>query len=210
MSPIIQEIRYGFKIEFYRILLTWNLLHKRKQLNIMTLMSSTIWKINKRKEVKEYLHNWYDEEKRNNSFINPLRNSARSKSESNPNSDKSIMNEFWEDFDFQNKLKSDKAKFKFIDFDDPFRADAKELEQLEEDLYKNFNPNKSPILENYHKLTQEFKMSSRILIELEKKYYRNYIQTIKKAAKTIINRVKSEAKIKAKKIVSEQVESAKK
>ena len=82
------------------------------------------------------------------------------------------------------------------------------LKQLEEDLYKNFNPNKSPILENYQKLSKEFKMPSRMLIELEKKHYRKYMQVIKNAAKTIVKRVKAEAKIKARKIVTDQVESA--
>ena len=162
----------------------------------------------KKREIKEYLFDKFDQDKRNIEIENLLNASVSSKSESNLSSDKSIVNEFWEDFDFQNKLRADKEKFKFIDLDDPFQTNAKELKQLEEDLYKNFNPNKSPILENYQKLSKEFKMPSRMLIELEKKHYRKYMQVIKNAAKTIVKRVKAEAKIKARKIVTDQVESA--
>ena len=81
----------------------------------------------KKREIKEYLFDKFDQDKRNIEIENLLNASVSSKSESNLSSDKSIVNEFWEDFDFQNKLRADKAKFKFIDLDDPFQTNAKEL-----------------------------------------------------------------------------------
>lgn len=76
---------------------------------------------------------------------------------------------------------------------------------IEKEILKGVSPMNSPVLEKYEKLKKDFKMPSRVLIEIEKKHYRKHINNIRNAARTVVNKVKTEARILAKEIIIENV-----
>ena len=51
-----------------------------------------------------------------------------------------MQREYWEDFDSQNKIKTELKKFRFLDLDNPFLASQKLFDREIENLFSNFNP----------------------------------------------------------------------
>ena len=105
-----------------------------------------------------------------------------------------MQREYWEDFDSQNKIKTELKKFRFLDLDNPFLASQKLFDREIENLFSNFNPEDPPLLKNYEKLEEKYSMPSKTLLELEKQNYRKYIQQMKHVTKILMRRTKKEAK----------------
>ena len=93
--------------------------------------------------------------------------------------DNSILEEYWEDFDLENKVKEEKKKFKFIDLDQIYSANDKKLDQLKQELFKDFDVENPPVLDYYEQLKMKFKLPSRMLLEYERDWYRKYIRMLK-------------------------------
>lgn len=94
-----------------------------------------------------------------------------------------MLNEYWEDFNVENKITDEKRRFKFLDLDDPFASNFEKILQSESKLFDNFEPTKSPILENYDQLSKNYKMPSKTLLSLEKNEYSKYIKVLRKVNK---------------------------
>ena len=115
--------------------------------------------------------------------------------------DDSIIDEYWEDFDLENKLKEEKKKMKFINLDDPFSADLQQMEKQEQNLFKNFDPENPPLLDYYEQLKRKYKLPSRKLLEMERDGYRKYIKMLKSVTRMLVKRAKAQARNTARKIV---------
>ena len=92
----------------------------------------------------------------------------------------SMSREYWEDFNAENKLISDKKKLKFIPLDDTFVASTTQLNKDLEKMFKQFNPDRPPVLENYDELAKDYKLPSRQIFEREKTAYREHIRNLRK------------------------------
>ena len=91
-----------------------------------------------------------------------------------------MIQEFWEDFDIDNKIKPEKKKFKFLNLDNPNTMTKSDLHASYQEIFEHFDPNKPPILSNYDKLNEKFKLPSRLLLRLEKTEYNKYINILRK------------------------------
>ena len=66
------------------------------------------------------------------------------------------------------RLSQIRNKFKFLNIDDPFEATSRKLKEEEQKLFRNFDPDNPPILQNYDKLGEDYKLPSRQLLNYEK------------------------------------------
>ena len=127
-----------------------------------------------------------------------LFNKSSSCSQSNDNS---ILDEYWEDFDYENQIKEEKRKFKFIDLDQIYSVNDKKLELLKQEIFKDFDVENPPVLDYYEQLKKKFKLPSRMLLEYERDWYRKYIKMLKKVNRVLVKRAKEQTRNIARKVV---------
>ena len=81
-------------------------------------------------------------------------------------------------------------KFKFLNLDDPNLMTKEDLQASEQEMFEHFDPNKPPILSNYDKLKERFKLPSRVLLRLEKMEYNKYIKVLRKVWKALVKKTR--------------------
>lgn len=129
-------------------------------------------------------------------------------SDSNSSIDKSILEEYWEDFDDDNNVNEDKRKFKFMDLDKSFGDDVKLMEKATLEIFKDFDPENPPLLDYYDMLQKKYKLPSRKFLTYERDCYRKYIKMLKKVNKVLVKKAKQQARDTAKKTILNHTGSA--
>lgn len=118
-----------------------------------------------------------------------------------------MLNEYWNDFDYENKVKEKIKKFKFLSLDDPFSAAFEQENNHIDTLMKNFDPNNPPILSNYEILKDKYRIPSKRLLTLEKENYQNYIKKLRKVTKTLVKRTEYQCKQKAREFIIQKFDN---
>jgi hypothetical protein len=80
-----------------------------------------------------------------------------------------------------------------------------EGEETFKKLVSKFDPSNPPMLANYERLENYYKMPSKNLLETERDHFIHHINILRRTAKQMVKRAKKEAKEVARKVLEKQV-----